>query len=437
MRIIIIGGGAAGMSAASKAKRINPEADITVYDSGGFVSYAECGIPYYVGGKIDDYTKLIHYPITEFTEKRGIKVQTNTGIKAIDTDNKSVLLSSGKQVQFDKLIICTGASPKTPSQFKNSGSFAIRSLESGIALKKNIRKGSEITIVGDGVLGMELASTLAEGGNKVRMISHHKDLFPRMSEDVTKTLIMDFIERIDVETSSEVEDIAKSLEGYSVRTKAGNHHADFVIFATGIVPNTNFLENTTIQLTSSNLIRVNQSMQTNLPDIFAAGDCVTSKNLVSGKEEWHPLAQISNKMGRVAGANAVGSEMIFPGSLGTTLVKIFDFEVGFTGLNLQEALKSGFKAKKTFVKAMSRAAYYGGGSEVRIEIVYDEITGRLLGSQIISKDGGAWRLNAMASAIQAKFTAEQLFYTDFGYTPPFGPVWDPIIIAASLSMKGE
>ena len=184
MRIVIIGGGAAGMSAASKAKRINADSEVIVYDSGGFVSYAECGIPYFLGGKIDDYGKLIHYPITEFTEKRGIIVRTNTSVSSINPEKKEIFFDNGTSESYDRLIICTGASPKVPQKFKDSGALAIRTLDSGIDIRKKLKPGMKVTIIGDGVLGMELASTLKEGGYGTRLISHHSDLFPRISREI-------------------------------------------------------------------------------------------------------------------------------------------------------------------------------------------------------------------------------------------------------------
>ena len=434
MKILIIGGGAAGMSAASKAKRVDPSSEVVVYDSGNFVSYAECGLPYYLGGKFDDYVKLIHYPVKEFTEKRGIIVKTGISVRAVEAEKKFVTLSDGSSEAFDRLIICSGAHAKIEEKFRESGAVAIRSLDSGIEIKAKIHEKMKITIVGDGVLGMELASSFNEGGHDVMLISHHTALFPKISKDISQSLLKDFQKKINVELNSEITDIIKENDGYKVTTTKGTHKTGLVIFATGISPNTAFLKNSSLNLTESGLIKTNEKMETNFEYIYAAGDCATSKNIVTGKESWHPLAQVSNKMGRVAGSNVVGNKMIFPGSIGTTLVKIFDYEVGFSGLTLEEAIKEGLTANKTTIKAWSRAAYYEGGSEVFIEIVYEESTGRLLGCQIVGKDNCAWRLNSVAVAIQAKLSVEDLFYTDFGYTPPFGPVWDAIVIAASQSM---
>ena len=435
MKILIIGGGAAGMSAASKAKRVDPSSEVIVYDSGNFVSYAECGLPYYLGGKFDDYGKLIHYPVKEFTEKRGIVVKTGVLIQSVDPEMNFVSFSDGSRDTFDRLIICVGAHPKIDEKFKNSGVLAIRSLDSGIEIKSKIHEKMRITVVGDGVLGMELASSFRDGGHEVMLVSHHSILFPKISKDISKSLLDDFKKKINVELNSEVLDVSKESDGYKVVTTSSSHKTGLVIFATGIEPNTAFLKNSTIDLTESGLIKTDEKMHTNIEHIYAAGDCATSRDIVTGKSSWHPLAQVSNKMGRVAGSNAVGSRMAFPGSIGTTLVKIFDYEVGFAGITFDDAIKEGFAAKKTVIKAWSRAAYYEGGSEVFIEIVYEEPSGRLLGCQIVGKDNCAWRLNSVAVAIQAKLSVEELFYTDFGYTPPFGPVWDPIVIAASQSMK--
>jgi NADPH-dependent 2,4-dienoyl-CoA reductase/sulfur reductase-like enzyme len=435
MNFIIIGGGAAGMAAASKAKRVNPLIDVTVIEAGPFVSYAECGMPYYLGGMFEDYSKLLHYPLTEFTERRKIKVILNESVTEIDTSRQQVKTSGEKVFSYDYLLISTGASAVKPKGISGPEVRTIRSLADGIALKPEVEKSKRITIIGDGVLGMELSSALAESKKEITMISHHKTLFKRLDEDVGQELLKEFESKVKVEKNSELISVSRNDGEFKVKTTMGQHTADLVLSATGIKPNSQLALEAGLSLGKNGAIKVDNQMFTSDSKILAAGDCATSLNKVTNSEDWMPLAQISNKMGRVAGSNVGGERMTFRGGIGTTLVKIFDYEVGFTGIDSPTSTKYGFAPKDIFVKAGSKAAYYEGNSNAYVKITYDSHSGRLLGAQVVSKNNGAWRLNTLAEAIYAGITMEDLFYSDLGYSPPFGPVWDPIIIAASLGMK--
>ena len=434
MEVVIIGGGAAGMSAASKAKRTANDSRVTVVESGNFVSYAECGIPYYLSDKFDNYENLIHYPIKEFTDKRGINIMTGKRVSGIDVNEKKITLESGEILKFDRLVIASGASA-VRSGYESLGSvFSVRTLDEAIAIKKS-GLGKKIAIIGDGILGMELASELSIDGKEVTIISKHDKLFPKMDGRVTEDMLSFFSKRVNVILSEKVVRISRNQAGLTVELEHATIVVDSVFYAIGIVPNTGFLKGSGIKLNQHGLIEVNSHMETNVKDIYAAGDCAMSINRISGKPESQPLAQIANKMGRIAGSNLAGREMIFPGGLGTTLVKVFDFELGFCGFNEVIAEKEGFSPEVKIVKGKSRANYYPGGSNLVIKIVYDRESRRLLGSEVSSMDNGAWRLNTLETAIYAGMTVDDLFYNDLGYTPPFGPVWDPIIIAASLTMR--
>ncbi len=434
MKLLVIGGGASGMSAASKAKRLKPELEVTVIEMGNFVSYAECGIPFYLAGYFDDFSKLLHYPVKEFTEKRGIDIEANRRVKSVDTGNKRVLLETGEVLDYDYLVVATGASPNKTKYDSLKGVYSIRSLESAISLKEKMN-GNRVCIVGDGVLGMELASEMAISGKEVTLISKHNRLFPKMDEKIISKLLEDFSAKINVRLNEEIRDVQSSDKGLDIILKNETINSDILIFAIGIVPNTAFLRDSGIKMDNRGLIMVDRFMKTNVDNVYAVGDCANSFDRISGKKEWHPLAQVANKMGRVAGSNIGGSPMEFKGALGTTLVKIFDYEVGFTGYSEENARKEGYAAKSVMVKAKSRAAYYPGGQDVMLKIVYDEKTLRILGAEISGKDGAAWRLNSVETAIYGGMTMEDLFFNDLGYTPPFGPVWDPIVIAGSLSMR--
>ncbi len=435
MDFVVIGGGASGMAAASKAKRVDPSINVTVVEAGNYVSYAECGIPYYLEGIVKSPENLLHYPIEEFTKKRGIKILLNDTVKSIDRSSRNIVTAKNGRIRYDKLLIATGASPKVPKEFSDMGVNGIRSLEDAKAMNDRIDHAKTIAIIGDGILGLELAASLVARGKDVTVISRHSRILKNIDERVGSDFRADYLSRVHVLLNAGINEIKRDGEAYRIVTENGTANADLVISATGIRANSGLAADAGLKIDGRGLIEVDSRMYTSDPDILAVGDCAQTTNLVTGKKDWHPLAQVSNKMGRVAGSNVAGSEMNFPGSLGTTLVKLFDYEIGFTGISEAEAKENGFSPVTTFVKAMSRAAYYPGKTPVNMTLVYDSSSGRILGSQIISRDGGAWRLNTVATAIQGKMGIEDLFYTDLGYTPPFGPVWDPIIVAASLSMR--
>ena len=435
MKLVVVGGGAAGMSAASKAKRLNKDLSVTVVESGNYVSYAECGIPYYLEDIVKSHDNLLHYPITEFTQKRGIDVLVNKRMTRIDRKNRKVSLSDGSELEYDRLVIATGARPKVPAEFSESGAFAIRSLESAVELKKALEGKKTVTVAGAGLLGMEIAASLMARGFKVKVISKHERVLPALDPDIGGKFNDEISKLMDIEYNSRITGLEKKSGSYSVETEHGKHDADVVVFSSGIIPNTEIAAEAGIDVDDRGLIKVDSNLRTSDENIYAAGDCATSRDIITGKPAWHPLAQVANKMGRLAGSNVAGKEAEFPGALGTSLVKIFDYEIGYTGLNERRAKEEGFNFGSTFVTAGSKANYYPGKQTVMAKIVFDKDTEKLIGGQIISKDGGAWRLNTLATAIQAGFTLNDLFNTDLGYTPPFGPVWDPLIISASVSMR--
>ncbi|BAB59972.1 NADH peroxidase/oxidase [Thermoplasma volcanium GSS1] len=434
MKIIVIGGGAAGMSAASKAKRVNPDSEVIVVESGSYVSYAECGIPYYLQGVVGHIEDLLHYPLSEFTEKRGIKVLLHTTVTRIDTLHSSVLLNNGDVLKYDRLIIATGSRPK-PIDVISDRTISIRSLESAMRARNLIEKSKDVTIVGAGVLGVELASVLAESGKNVKVISKYDRVLPQLDEDIGKIFHEYFSSRIDVQKQSSLKSAEEDRGRVKITTSVDDHECDAVIYATGIIPNSEIAVEAGIKTGDRNAILTNGHMETSEPGVYAAGDVATVRNIVTGLDEMMPLAQIANKAGRVAGSNASNSEMVFPGALGTTLVKVFDYEVGFTGINESRAKALGIPYEKTLIKAKSRANYYPGKQDIYVKIIYGKNDKRLLGAQVIGTDGAAWRLNTIATAIFGGFKVSDLFYDDLGYTPPFGPVWDSIVIAGSVSMR--
>ncbi len=432
--IVVIGGGAAGMSAASKARRTDPSAMISVVESGSYVSYAECGIPYYIEGIVREASDLLHYPLEEFTSRRKINVITGKRVINIAKGNNCIKIEDGTRIPYDSLIIATGASPNIPEEFRHVGR-GIRSLESGIIAKESINGKESVTIAGAGILGTELASSLAVSGKKVTLISKYGQVLPALDGEIGKIIDSEVRKRINVEYNSKILEIERLESGLRIKTDNGMHTSDEVIFATGIKPNSDLAADAGIKIDRRNAILADGRMETSIHGVYAAGDVASVKNRITGNNEMIPLAQVANKTGRVAGANSAGGSMEFPGATGTSLVKIFDYEIGFTGLNEKTARSLGYDFSSTFITAGSRANYYPGKKPVYVKIIYEKKSGRLIGGQVAGTDGAAWRLNTLATAIYGGFTVEDLFYDDLGYTPPFGPVWDPLVIAGSVSMR--
>ncbi|SMD30865.1 FAD-dependent oxidoreductase [Picrophilus oshimae] len=424
MKILVIGGGAAGMSAASKARRMDRDADITVFEDGPFVSYAECGMPYYLAGYFNDYNDLLHYKIEEFTEKRGINVITNEKIKDVDVKNR-IVYSKNRSYEYDKLVIASGASPRIPDEFKDYA-LSLRSMEDAIRLNDMLKRSRDITIVGAGVLGTELYSLLKKR-HHVRLISKHDHVLPYFDDDMSDILKNICDDNIEYNSLP----IEISYNGrYKIKTSLGSHESDLVIFATGIEPNTSFIKDG-IKKDGYGRIIVDDYLMA-CDDVYAAGDAVTTKNIVTGLNDYFPLAQVANKMGRIIGVNLFGNRIKFPGSLGTTIINLNDYQVGYTGINERTARKLNIKYDRILIKGESRSKYLHG-SDVYTKIIYSE-DGRLIGAQVISRENGAWRLNVLATAIYSKMHIDDLFFNDLGYEPEYGPVWDPIVIAGSLGL---
>jgi NADPH-dependent 2,4-dienoyl-CoA reductase/sulfur reductase-like enzyme len=431
MKIVVIGGGAAGMSAASKARRMDKDSSITVLEKTGYVSYAECGMPYYLSGHFDNIEDLLHYPLSEFKEHRNINVITGIDVESINRNEKYVE-AKGIKYQYDKLVIATGATPQVPEKFRDFA-LVLRNMDDVKLIKDKISELENITVVGAGVLGTELFSLLGSKYN-VKLISKHEYVLPHLDKDIgnaLKGIIKD--NGKDVEYNSVPIAISGKPGNYSVTTNNGTFNTQAIIFATGIRPSVDLAEKAGLELTNDKLIKVNDFLQTSDPDIYAAGDNVATKNIVTGNYGYFPLAQIANKMGRTIGINLFGNNRIFPGALGTTIINVLGYQVGYTGINESMAIKSNIDYDIVFIKAQNKSSYLHG-SDIFLKIIYRKNTGEIIGGQIIGRDNAAWRLNTIATAITCHMKLYDLMYDDLGYEPEYGPVWDPLIVSASLGL---
>ncbi|MCL4325920.1 MAG: FAD-dependent oxidoreductase [Candidatus Thermoplasmatota archaeon] len=455
MKIVVIGGDAAGMSAASKAKRINKSAEVIVFEKGNYVSFAACGMPYYISGVVSDVQSLVHYPVEKFVIERGIDVRLGSEIISINPALKSVSVKKrdGTIVNeiYDKLIIASGASPKIPSFFKNyKNKYVLRWLEDAIKIKSETKNAKEVVIIGAGFVGIEMAEAFKISGKNVIMVEFLSRVLRGYDEEfgveIIKTLTKNGINvRLNEEVTSVVAD-GTTIK--SIKTKSGNeYHGDVFFISVGITPNVSFSQNTGISLyddhggKSDGAISVNDRMETSIPDIYAVGDCATTFDLITEKNIYYPSATTANKQGRVAGENAAGGHAVFKGVVRTDVIKIFDIEVGRVGLTVEEASYEGFQPVTKSIKAGTKANYYPGKKDIMVKFIADKKSHRLLGASLLGGEGVAKRIDIISEALMKKSTLEDMLNIDYSYSPPFAPVWEPLYIAAevllSKIMNGE
>ncbi|HOK02920.1 MAG TPA: FAD-dependent oxidoreductase [Spirochaetota bacterium] len=444
--IISIGGDAAGMSAASQARRIDKDLTIAVFERNEFVSYAACGMPYYISGDISDYTSLLAIDKDEFINKRKIQINTFSTVTSVDFDAKKlVVLSNGKEEthSYDKLIIATGASAAIPpiKGVNNEGIFVLRTLRDGLNIKDFIAKSNadSVILIGGGFISLELTEAFLKLGIKVKLIEKASAVAALMSPEIQKIITESLLNQgVEVLTSVNISEIIKENNLLKVITDSGVHSAPFIIISTGAKPNTEFLKNSPLSFHKSGAIIVNEKTETNIPDVYAAGDCATVKNLITAMDDYMPMATTANKQGRVAGLQAAGVKSeIFKGTLGTQMMKVSELEIAKTGFNRSDAEKNGIAVIDDIIEWKSRAGYYPLSQPIKVKLTIRSDNRKVIGGEIIGKDYAALRINTIAAAITAGMNVEDLAYLDTGYSPPFSPVWDPVIAAAQSFIKRE
>jgi len=446
MRILVIGGVAAGLSAASKAKRNNPSAEVIVYEKTQDISYGACGLPYFVSGLISEANDLVTISAKDFREKRGIDIRTGCLANSFDPRQRLVYLQNlATGVNFsdtyDKLIIATGARaivPKLPGM-ELGNIFTIRTLQDGLRLKSAVQNGrvKNAAIIGGGYIGLELAETLSALNIPVTIVEQTDRLMKNVDPEIS-ALILNYLENKGVRVL--LNNFVKSIEGnksiQAVHLQDGNKlGTDLLIPAMGIKPETEFARSGGVQTGHTGAIAVNDRMQTSLRDVYACGDCVEARHRVTGKMTYVPLGTTANKQGRIAGDNATDRPTRFGGIVGTAAIKIFDLEVARSGLTLNAAREHFPDAAAIEIKSGSRAGYYPGGKELMVRLIFSNTTGRLYGGQIAGEEGAARRIDVIAALLHDKKSVFDLSELDLGYAPPFAPVWDPLLVAANLAIK--
>lgn len=436
--MVVIGGDAAGMSAASRVRKRLPHSSVVVYEAGNYVSYSACGMPFHIGGIVKDFNSLLHYTVDKFEKERDIEIRLNSRVISIDTARHAVVFQNSRgegNDNYDRLIIATGAKPRIPEKLHDvKGLHTLRTLNDLPRLESSAEKASHVTIVGAGYIGLELAEAFRLKGKDVRIIQRSENILRGydtvLSEKVTAEVMAN---GVTIDFGTEVESAAENGNGFHVLTSSGEKFdTGMLVVATGVGPNSELAAGAGIRLGVSGAIQVDEYMRTSAEDVFAAGDAATTFNRITGRSIYMPLATGSNRSGRVAGENAAGGHVRYTGITGTEVVKVFSLEAGRTGIGEKEAVQAGFTPVSALITSTSRSSYYPGSTPLSVKLTADRQTRRLLGGAIIGNEGVAKRIDVVAAALAASMTADEMTGIDYSYSPPFGPAWEPLGVAADV-----
>lgn len=441
MRLIIIGGVAAGTKAAAKAQRVNPDLEIILYQQEAEVSYSACGETYVISGVIEDSNKLIIRQAADFV-RSGIQVFTQHRVESIDTANQQLTVHDLQNQRiftsnYDRLILATGARPFIPdiNGVQATGVLVLRSWTDLTHFRTCLAtlKPRKAIIVGTGYVCLELAEALNQLNIATSIIGRSKRILSafdvEMAERVAQHLLDNGVELLLGEQISEILTQDNRVTGV-LTTKGQRVCADIVVLAMGIKPNVELAQYAGIALGTTGAIQVNERMETSVSGIYAAGDCSETLNRITGCSMWQPLGDLANLQGRVAGENAAGGNAIFSGCFGTAILKTFDFSVAITGLSESAARQHGFEVLAVEVNALDKARYYPDAKSSTLKLVADASSGRLLGAQAVGCGASDKLIDIAATALLGKLTCAELENADFAYSPPFSPVLSPIIVAA-------
>lgn len=442
MRVIIIGGVAAGMSAAAKLKRMQPEYEVVVYEKTDVVSFGACGLPYFVGGFFDDVNNMIARPAEKFRES-GIDLNIFHEVIDVDTEAKKLTvknLTTGEEFvdTYDKLMIASGASSIIPP-IKNvniENVSTLKSMSDGIKVKELMNKEEikNVAIIGAGFIGLEAVEAAKKLGKNVVVFQLEDRILPQVFDKEVTDILEAEIRKHDVDLR--LEEIVGELVGETkvekVITNKGEYDADLVIVATGVRPNTSFLKNTNINMLPNGAIIVDEFGKTSVEDVYSAGDCATIQNIVTGQDSYVPLATGANKLGRIVGENLAGANNTFQGSLGSSCIKVMDMEAASTGLTEIQAARLGIEVKTKFISDFNQTNYYPGRDKMYVKLVYDANTKVILGGQVAGYKDAVQRANVIAACVFGKLTTNQLGMLDLCYAPPFARTWDILNVAGNV-----
>jgi NADPH-dependent 2,4-dienoyl-CoA reductase/sulfur reductase-like enzyme len=448
MRFVVIGADAAGMSAASRAKRLDPSLEVIVLEQTRDVSYSACGMPYNIADPARNMDDLVVRPADVFRQKAGIDLRTRHRVVRIDTANRAVAGVADDtrafEVPFDRLLLATGAKPVIPDLpgFDLPGVMTLKSLDQGRRIKAFIENNSvrRTLIIGMGYIALEMCEALRGRGIEVEMVKPRSDLLPWMDRELAATVQQELIEnQVHLHFGRAVARIECSEGRFKVWDENSSaivdHDADMILVAVGVQPASELAAQAGLALGAGQAITVDRQMRTSDDRIYAAGDCADAVHVVTGRKVWIPLALRANRAGWAVADHLCGKPVDIAGVAGTAVFKVFNLQVARTGLTTREAAEAGFDPVSVTIAARSRAHAHPGGSRIQVQMVADRQSGRLLGAQMVGREGVAHRINAAAVALHAAMSVEQFAQCDLSYAPPFGGVWDPLLVAANQLVK--
>lgn len=442
MRVVIIGGTAAGMTAAAKLRRVDKEAEIIVYEKRDYVSFGACGLPYYVGNFFESPNNMVARTNEQIIAS-GIELLNQHEVINVDVNEKKVIvknLLTGEEFSdnYDKLMIATGASPMIPP-IKNvelENVFTLHSMEDGIALKKAMENPElkNVVIIGAGFIGLELVEAAKQYGKEVHVFQRgDRILDVAFDKEITDLLEEELSNHnVTLSMNSTVTEFKgnEKVEGVVVGDKTFDAH--IVVLATGVRPNTGFIANTGIEMSKNGAIIIDNRGETSIKDIYAAGDCAIVPHMLR-ENSYIPLATNANKLGRIVGENLGGLNSVYQPALGSSCIKVLDMEAGRTGLSEEDAKKLGINYSTKFISDMNQTDYYPGQEKIYIKVIYAKDSKVLLGGQVAGKKDAVQRTNVLATAIYNKMTTAELGMLDLCYAPPFARTWDVLNVVGNVS----
>lgn len=445
MKIIIIGAVAGGTTAAAKARRNDKTAEIKIFEADQDISYAGCALPYYISDRIADRAEVVPRNSAFFKQKYNIDIFTGHRVLQIKPEVKMLTIENLAtqdvfEESYDKLLLATGAvSTALPIDGSDKENvFCLRTVANADKIRKFVSEANpkNVVIVGTGFIGMELVESFSTRGIQVTMVELAPHVMPTLDSEMSEELEKYLREqKVTIVTGDSAVSFAGSPLVNKVILKSGLELAtDFVIMAVGIKPNVSLAQKAGVKLGLTGAIQVNEKMETSVEDIYACGDCAESFSIITGKPFYRPLGSTANKMGRVAGDQITGGDLVFRGGLGTGIFKVFDMAVAQTGLTEKEALREGYEVTVSHDRKPDKPEYYGG-QDMLIKAVADKKTGRVLGAQILGPAGVDKRIDVFVTAITFGAQAEDLANLDLAYSPPFSTAKDPVIFTGMILGK--
>lgn len=443
MKIVIIGGVAAGAKAAAKSRRLLPDSEIYIYTQDKFVSYSACGLPYYIEGNFEDWRKLVIRSIEEF-EKSNIHIRTQHRVTKILTADKKIVVkdllnNESKFIDYDKLVIATGAMPdmKAFPEVKLRNIFTLRNLDDGIAIRDTMHSVSNITLIGGGYISIELLEAFVKNAKKVTLIEKNSYILSVFDEDIASLIQNYILENYGEQVKFVLGDTVKEFLGHEyvngvLTTNGSGFETEMVVISAGVKPVVDIAEDAGIKLGVTGAIKVNSRMETSIKDIYACGDCAEKVNMISNTPVWIPLGSTANKEGRVAAVNLCGGSEDFEGVLGSAVTRFFDLNISMSGLSEKEAQKLGYDTVSVIITKKDKAGYMPEVENITIKLVADRRSHRILGAQAIGCGDADKKVNNISVGLRNRITVEDLLDVDFTYAPPFSTSIDILHTAARM-----